>query len=39
MPTIFAGARVGEHRTGQCGQSKRVIRFALGEQPGIGGHR
>src|SRR5262245_42788410 len=37
MATILAGPRIGEHLTSQHGQAKRVVKFAIGEQPGIGG--
>jgi len=29
--------RVSAHLTSQRGQAKRVVKFAIGEQPGIGG--
>jgi hypothetical protein len=38
MATVLAGARVGEHRAGQRGQSKCVIEFTIGQQSSIGGH-
>jgi hypothetical protein len=36
MATVLAGPGIGEHRTSQRGQAKRVVKFAIGEQPGIG---
>ena len=37
MATVLAGPRIGEHLTSQRGQAKRVVKFAIGEQSGIGG--
>jgi hypothetical protein len=37
MPTVLAGPRIGEHLTGQRGQSERVVKFAIGEQSSVGG--
>jgi len=40
MPTILAGARVGEHLARHRRQSERVVEFAIGEQSCVGGdHR
>ena len=38
MAAILAGACVGEHSLAIADQSERVIEFAIGKQPGIGGH-
>src|SRR6266446_9933298 len=37
MAAVLASARIGEHLTSQRGQPKRIVKFAIGEQPGIGG--
>ena len=37
MATVLASARIGEHLTRQRGQPERIVKFAIGEQPGIGG--
>src|SRR5215813_8126211 len=38
MATILAGPRISDHLTCQRSQPKRVIKFAIGEKPSIGGH-
>ena len=37
MPSIPSGARIGKHITGQRAETEGVVKFAIGEQPGIGG--
>src|SRR5215468_12469679 len=37
MAAVLASARVGEHLTRQRGQPERIVKFAIGEQPSIGG--
>jgi hypothetical protein len=37
MAAVLASARIGEHLTRQRGQPERIVKFAIGEQPGIGG--
>src|SRR5262249_35851747 len=36
MAAVLASARIGEHLTRQRGQPERIVKFAIGEQPGIG---
>jgi len=36
MAPVLAGAGISEHLTGQCGQPKHVVKFAIGEHSGIG---
>jgi hypothetical protein len=36
MAPVLADAGISEHLTGQCGQPEHVIKFAIGEQSGIG---
>ena len=38
MAAVLASARIGEHLTRQRGQPERIVKFAIGEQPSIGGH-
>ena len=38
VPTILASACVGQHITRHRGQTEYVVEFAIGQQPGIGGH-
>ena len=35
MPTILAGPRIGQNFTVYRGEPKRIIEFAIGEQPGV----
>jgi hypothetical protein len=37
MPSIPSGARIGKHITSQRAETEGVVKFAIGEQPGIGG--
>ena len=37
MASVLAGARIGEHLARHRSQTKHVVEFAIGEQPGIGG--
>src|SRR5215831_4099907 len=37
MAAVLASARIGEHLTRQHGQPEHIVKFAIGEQPGIGG--
>src|SRR6516225_11097186 len=37
MAAVLASARIGEHLTRQRGQPERIVKFAIGEQPTIGG--
>jgi len=37
VSAILAGARIGERIGSRVGQAQRVIQFAIGQQPGIGG--
>ena len=37
VPAILAGAGVGEPFAGQIRKAERVVEFAIGEQPSIGG--
>ena len=37
MAAVLASARVGEHLARHRGQTERVVKFAIGEQSGIGG--
>ena len=37
MAAILASARIGEHFTRHRGETKRVVEFAIGKQPGVGG--
>jgi hypothetical protein len=37
MPAVLAGADVGEPLAGQIREAERVVEFAVGKQPGIGG--
>ena len=39
MPTVLAGARVGQRIGRRVGQAQRVVQFAVGQQSGIGGNR
>jgi hypothetical protein len=39
MTTILASARIGKRIGTRVGQAQRVIQFAIGQQPGIGGER
>ena len=39
MPTVLAGARVGQRIGRRVGQAQRVVQFAVGQQSGIGGDR
>src|SRR6516164_7272439 len=36
MAAVLASARIGEHLPRQRGQPERIVKFAIGEQPGIG---
>jgi hypothetical protein len=36
MTPVLAGVGISEHLTGQCGQPKHAVKFAIGEQSGIG---
>lgn len=38
VPTILAGACVGQNITRHRRQSEHVVEFAIGKQPGIGSH-
>ena len=37
VPAVLAGARVGEPLAGQIRKAERVVKFAIGKQPSIGG--
>ena len=39
VATVLASPRIGEHLTCQRAQSKRVVKFAIGQQSSIGGER
>jgi hypothetical protein len=39
MPTVLAGAYVGECIGSRIGQMQRVVQFTVGQQPRIGGDR
>jgi hypothetical protein len=40
MPSVLAGACLGQSLASACGQSKNVVQFAIGQQSAIGGdHR
>ena len=38
MSAILAGSRIRERFSRHCAEAKRIIEFAIGEQPSVGGH-
>jgi hypothetical protein len=38
MPAVLAGARIRKKIVRHRGQAERIVGFAIGEQPGVGGH-
>jgi hypothetical protein len=39
MPTVLAGACVGQRICSRIGQAQRIVQFSEGQQSGIGGNR